>query len=173
MKGRQRRQAGQTWTRPGQNPHEAKRPTAPCPWRGQAGHTDPDKAWTRPGQEDDARQEDSSNTKGRHSSQPRPEDGRNTRGGHPGFASAAKGAGGHEKDSRRTPGQEEDAGLASVAKGQQEDNSQRTTAGRTRGRQDPDTSPDTNFRGAASQCDQLFFSYEKTPTVNCLGGNLL
>ena len=104
MKGRQRRQAGQTWTRPGQNPHEAKRPTAPCPWRGQAGHTDPDKAWTRPGQEDDARQEDSSNTKGRHSSQPRPEDGRNTRGGHLGLRARPK----EQEDTRRTAGGHQD-----------------------------------------------------------------
>ena len=157
MKGRQRRQAGQTWTRPGQNPHEAKRPTAPCPWRGQAGHTDPDKARTRGRRKAGGQQQHERKTQLATAARGRQEYKRRT----PGFASAAKGAGGHEKDSRRTPGQEEDAGLASVAKGQQEDNSQRTTAGRTRGRQDPDTSPDTNFRGAASQCDQLFFPMRK------------
>ena len=70
-------------------------------------------------------------------------------------------AGGHE-DNR---GQEEDTGLASAAKGQQQD--KRRTV--TRLEEDKMTQTlDTEFRGAASQCGQPSFSYERTPTVNCL-----
>ena len=64
---------------------------------------------------------------------------------------------GVQRRTRRTgEGQKENTGLASAARGQKEDKT------RTQ-------SPDTELRGAASQCGQPFSSFERTPTVNCLG----
>ena len=61
------------------------------------------------------------------------------------------------KDNSRTRGeQEEDTGLASAARGQEEDKT------RTQ-------SPDKEFRGPASQCGQLFFPREN-PDSKLLGG---